>query len=126
MRSGRCDRQGTEVSIVDACRYEIGAPAGSSALSSSKEVKLDKCYFCGELVVGDDADLHHPGRARGPEYTVVAHRSCHTQHHSENGDFSKWGSLGYQAALESCPEFHARGGHARASAAMRDKKGRFT
>ncbi|MFA6134425.1 MAG: hypothetical protein WC869_10475 [Phycisphaerae bacterium] len=112
------------------------------------------CHFCGE----EGADQQHhlvPLADGGPESgtTVPAHRSCHNQHHRDNGDYSRWrtmdyaakcatfgrdevkrilaswGRKGWQALVETrgeqyLAEFHRKGGQA-VSSRPRDSKGRY-
>jgi hypothetical protein len=88
------------------------------------------CAHCGGPVARPV--LHHPDREGKPDKVVLMHAACHVAHHSEQGDFRRWGAkssgaglVGYQAALRACPWFHEAGGEMRAATATRDECGRF-
>lgn len=53
------------------------------------------CKRCGGLFPAAEIQWHHPKpRSRGGKRTVPYCRACHVAHHSEQGDFAKWGREG--------------------------------
>ncbi len=57
------------------------------------------CQFCGRGILDEDLHLHHPVyRSEGGTEVVAAHRSCHINHHSNAGDFRRWGREGGRKA----------------------------
>lgn len=57
------------------------------------------CQFCGRRILDGDLQLHHPVcRSEGGMETVAAHRVCHVNHHSNAGDFRRWGRIGGKKA----------------------------
>ena len=53
------------------------------------------CAFCHQPVSQRDLNQHHvkPKSEVGVK-TAPAHKRCHIRHHSENGDFARWGRMG--------------------------------
>ncbi|HZS05007.1 MAG TPA: HNH endonuclease [Blastocatellia bacterium] len=50
------------------------------------------CHFCQQPVTRRDLNIHHlKPKSEGGTATAPAHKACHVRHHSENGDFRRWG-----------------------------------
>jgi hypothetical protein len=53
------------------------------------------CYFCNRRIAADDLNLHHvTPKSQGGAETVPTHKSYHIAHHSRDGHFRAWGSVG--------------------------------
>ena len=53
------------------------------------------CHFCEKPIAKRDLNQHHViPRSEGGQEIAPAHRQCHVRHHSEQGDFKKWGRKG--------------------------------
>lgn len=53
------------------------------------------CYFCEQPVEPGDVNMHHPVyKSKGGREAEPAHRDCHVEHPSREGDFRSWGREG--------------------------------
>jgi len=53
------------------------------------------CHFCGRPVRRSQLNQHHTApRSEGGQEVQPAHAGCHVRHHSQRGDFKRWGQLG--------------------------------
>jgi hypothetical protein len=54
------------------------------------------CCLCKQAITASqEIEHHHPiYKSRGGTETAPAHKACHRQRHSEEGDFAAWGRIG--------------------------------
>jgi hypothetical protein len=66
-------------------------------------MNIPTCYFCTEAIEkGDEVNLHHPVyKSNGGKSTEPAHKGCHVEFHSTEGDFKQWGRIGGQISALS-------------------------
>jgi len=59
---------------------------------------LPICYFCNEAIKPEEPiNLHHPlYKSKGGTQVEPAHKQCHIEHHSRQGDFREWGKRSSQ------------------------------
>ena len=54
---------------------------------------MTACYLCQKPITAqDEIEYHHPiYKSRGGVETFPTHKRCHRAHHSNKGDFRRWG-----------------------------------
>lgn len=59
------------------------------------------CHLCNEAITAKQKINYHHHRglkSAGGTETAPTHDACHRRHHSENGDFARFGRMGGQAS----------------------------